>query len=404
MGAATSRSLRRELRRKLRTSVVGIDANLELVSARNVSVGSKDVVVGRSSARDGADFRGIYFEEIGAAVIPALSDAQVMALEAEGAVVLSNDLIELGEPPLGTVSSAGADDWHLQAVGIESARSRRLTGLGVTVGVLDTGIDPDHPEFRGKSIEFCEFDEVGLPKSSSAIDFQWHGTHVSALIAGASVGVAPDANLAVAAVLTTQFNGKMVGYAAQVLGGLNWLASQAAKGEVDIVNVSLGDVKTNRDYFAPFLQRHIEGRLVVAAVGNDGAKGVGYHLSPGCYEFVLTVGACDAAFDTAPFSAWGEAFDPSGKTSHKPDVMAPGVRVRSAVPRGAYAEKNGTSMACPVVSGAAALLIQHDRNLRRAPLELKKRVLELTRSLPESGANSDRLRYGRGRLDLSGLS
>ncbi|QRM52442.1 S8 family serine peptidase (plasmid) [Rhizobium sp. BG6] len=398
----TDRDARRTLRRAVRTTLVGDRGSLELVSAKNVDAG-RNSLVARSARSGNGSIRGLYFERLGVAVVPPLTSEQVQELEGEGLVVMKNEPVVLDRPtPEAGSQSAAYSTWHLSAVGIDATKPRRFTGKGVTIGVLDTGIDQSHPEFEDKNVDFCEFDQNGLPKTTAAIDYDVHGTHVSALSAGRNVGVAPEASLAVAAVMTEMQDGKMIGYDAQILGGLNWLASKAGRDGigVDIINASLGSSGAEKRYFGAFLPHHADGRLIVASIGNEGDEGAGTHLDPARYDFVIGVGACDRNNNMATFSAWGRTYPQNGD-DHKPDLVAPGVAVESALPQGRYGCMDGTSMASPIVAGAAALLIEHNESLRGDSIGLKQRILELTCALPTTAHNRNAKRFGRGRLDLS---
>ncbi|MCY1327605.1 type VII secretion-associated serine protease mycosin [compost metagenome] len=394
---------RRVLRRAMHNALEGGGA-LELVSAKNIGHAAGRSLVAKAGTRR---IRGLYLEQLGAAVVPNLTQEQVRTIEASGAIVLDNEPILLDQPVVGEDHALGSGQaWHLDDVKVNVARAKNLTGTGVTIGVLDTGIDAGHPEFAGKDIDFCHFNQLGIPVSRTAVDFDSHGTHVSGLTAGRTVGIAPDASLAVAAVLTTRDGKKMKGYLAQILAGLNWLASRAGKDGmgVDVINASLGGQANGRKFFNEFRLNYARGCLIVAAVGNDGDKGIGHHNEPASFEFVLAVGACDRLHNMASFSAWGRTYKSKDAKSHKPDLVAPGVGVHSAVPGGNYGLKNGTSMASPLVAGVAALLIQHDGTLRRNPASLKERILGFTCSLPANGHNGDAKRYGRGCLDLTPLA
>lgn len=271
-----------------------------------------------------------------------------------------NYLYEL--PDLGPAAPAleapdvlgGADGdplaWHLDHARARGP-NRRSAGQGVKAVVLDTGIDLGHREFRGRTIPFVEWDALGKAVANpTPRDTHGHGTHVAGILCGDTVGVAPAVTLGVGLVApggVTTF--------AQLNRGLEWAAQQGAH----VVNLSVG-----KKGYAGELEEMMKfageaGMLVVAAVGNDGP---GNHRSPGDYRAVVSVGAVSAGRqawkDGARGSGGGLVHD--GTASYrKPDLYAPGVDVYSswaAPPADDYQRCSGTSMAAPVVAGAAAVL------------------------------------------------
>ena len=226
-----------------------------------------------------------------------------------------------------------------------------------------------------------------------------HGTHVCGLIAGRNAGVAPAADLAVAAVLTTPTAKGMVGFLAQIVKGLNWLTTTDFRGPdadpgVDILNASLGAPGYNNYlYQALATDRLAKGTVLFGAIGNAGLQGKNHHGSPGNYDIVVGVGATDSHDQVAGFSDWGTVSQHGGIA--KPDLCAPGVEILSAIP-GGYQSMSGTSMAAPIVTGAAALLLQRSPALSADAAKLTSAILSLTTPVPD-------VRAGRGRLDLTGI-
>lgn len=342
-------------------------------------------------------------EALGALIV----DSDVVDLDSAraslGVTIFENVQIPLIQPEPGETAAGPAEAngfWHLDHIRIEAARTRGLHGGGVLVGVLDTGIDPDHPEFAGKTVHFQEFDRLGKTVGSIAYDTSDHGTHVSALIAGRRAGVAPAADIAVAAVLTIPTTQGQAGTLVQISRGLNWLLTESFRGPdqdpgVDILNASLGGSGYDAYlYTALATARFATGDLLVGAIGNSGRKGRDHHGSPGNYDIVLGVGAVDRHDQAADFSDWGSVPQHGGKP--KPDLSAPGVDVLSAVPGGGYASMSGTSMAAPIVTGAGALLIEQSPARAANASALEAAILALVR--PPAGP-----RVGRGVLDLSGI-
>ena len=294
---------------------------------------------------------------------------------------------------------------HLNQINVSAARRKGLTGQGVRVGILDTGIDAKHPEFQGKHISFMEFDPQGFPVSTTPVDRHGHGTHVAGIVAGATCGVAPDADLAVAAVLTNRGSGTL----AQVLAGYNWLVHQnhatgtAPPSFCPAVNASLG-ASGSHAYLYPSVQllRNLDRSLLIASIGNSGRSGAGYHGSPGNYDIAVGVGSVDSTGDASAFSDWGR----SGSV-WKPDLCAPGEDVWSSWLGGAYMSLTGTSMAAPVVAGVAALLVQQMQPARHHVSQLHaalRGLVDASRNGESGncGTNYDS-RIGTGSLDLRGI-
>jgi subtilisin family serine protease len=248
----------------------------------------------------------------------------------------------------------------LSAWGAYGARGR-----GVKVGLLDTGVDPSHPDLDGKITDWAEFDANGvLVPESNPHDSGEHGTHCAGIIAGGNksgqwIGVAPEATLAVGLVL----NGRIGGTDAQVLAGIQW----AAECGVDVVNMSLGgvwfDPEVRDDYMNSFISCIRLGIPVVVSIGNAGNQTTG---TPGNDFFAFSVGATDHEDRVAGFSGGRThiiressviARDALPLIYSKPDISAPGVAIKSSTPREQWKAFNGTSMAAPHVAGAIALLL-----------------------------------------------
>ncbi len=239
--------------------------------------------------------------------------------------------------------------WGLRSLGIEEMWKQGLTGKGVLVGHLDTGVDASHPALKSRMADFAEWDELGRRVSKPKVrDTQMHGTHTAATICGVavggrSVGVAPGAKLCSGLVIE---GGKVL---ARVLGGLEWLLGM----NVRVVSLSLGFqgyVPALTSVIDVLIEREV---LPVIAIGNEGAN---TSRSPGNYPAVLAVGAMGEDGHTATFSS-SEYFKRKDDPD-KPDCVAPGVNVISAKPGGGWLAMDGTSMATPHVAGIIALLLE----------------------------------------------
>jgi subtilisin family serine protease len=252
--------------------------------------------------------------------------------------------------------------WGLRALRVEELWKQGLSGAGVLVGHLDTGVDGRHRAVKPAIKHFARFDLLGrkvkpAPKPHDTAD---HGTHTAATIAGRQmgkkrhVGVAPGAKLASAVVIE---GGDVV---ARVLGGMDWAVGRGVR----VLSMSLGFPGMWGDFrplTAVLRKRNI---LPVFAVGNEGP---GTSRSPGNYGITLSVGANDAGRRVAWFSS-SQRF--KRKTDPLvPDLVAPGVNVVSARPGRGYQAMDGTSMATPHIAGLAALLIEAKRGTDVAELE-----------------------------------
>ena len=265
------------------------------------------------------------------------------------------------------------------------------------------------PSSPGSTYRSPEFDSTGFPTSTPPRDASDHGTHVAAIAAGTTCGVAPDADLAVAAVLTNpRPGGRMSGHLAQILAGYNWLVhtnhnTSGGISKCPVINASLG-ASGYRDYLYSSVDMQLatlRTSLLVAAIGNAGGRGVNNHGSPANYDVAAGIGAVNARGIVAPFSDWGLE---TTNMARKPDLCAFGVDIRSAVPGGGYARKSGTSMASPAAAAAAALLVQKYPAYARNPRALKAALVALVdpstvRDPRNTAAGHSRI--GSGTLDLS---
>ncbi|TWP45619.1 S8 family serine peptidase [Lentzea tibetensis] len=234
-------------------------------------------------------------------------------------------------------------------IGAPSAWEKGLTGAGVTVAVLDTGIDATHPDLAGAVVEAQNFTDT-----TTADDLSGHGTHVASTITGAGryQGIAPDAKLVSGKVL-----GPQGGQESWIIAGMEWAATKAK-----VVNMSLGGGRPSSgdDPLSLALNRISAqtGALFVVSAGNSG----GQVASPAAADAALTVGAVLRDDSLANFSSRGPRFKDN---AIKPDITAPGVGIVAAKARngtiGTPVDENhvamdGTSMATPHVAGAAAIL------------------------------------------------
>ncbi|MEZ0578822.1 S8 family serine peptidase [Nocardioides sp. MH1] len=280
-------------------------------------------------------------------------------------------------------------------IGAPEAWAAGYDGTGVTVAVLDTGIDAEHPDFEGQ----VEKTESFVPGEAVA-DVNGHGTHVAGTIAGTGAaadgkhrGVAPGADLIVGKVLG---GADGHGQDSWVLAGMEWAAQSGA----DVVNMSLGDttVSDGKDPMSQAVNALSEqyGTLFVIAAGNAGPESIS---TPGAAADALTVGAVDKADQLAGFSSTGPIFHTSAL---KPDITAPGVDITAPrsqdMPEGSgmYQTLSGTSMATPHVAGAAAILKQE--HPAWTGQQLKEHLMSSSLGLDAGYSPYD---VGTGRVDVA---
>ena len=299
-----------------------------------------------------------------------------------------------------------------QTVKAKQVLQSGITGSGVTVAVLDSGVasDPDLANRILASVNFAD------PRRAD--DPGGHGTHIAGIIAGNGSrsagefgGIAPQASIVDVRVLGASGSGRI----SSVVRGIEWVLAHRSVYNIRVINLSFGapaPVSYRADPFSAAVEiAWRRGVAVVAAAGNGG-PGRDTVLTPGIDPYVITVGATDdrgtADRDDdvfAWFSAWG--------SNPKPDLVAPGRRLVSlrvpgstldtlypsrvvAAQNGAtYFQLSGTSMSTGVVSGAAALLLQHRPSL--SPDQLKA-LLTGTARQGVTGA-PDPLAGGSGLLD-----
>lgn len=277
---------------------------------------------------------------------------------------------------------AGAGNRALDTIHAPTAWQRYgVTGAGVRIGIIDTGVNAAHPDLAGKVVAWRDFVN-GRP---TPYDDSGHGTHTAGIIAGGSaggapIGVAPGASLMVAKAIGADG----VGSGSALLAAAQWMADPdgdpATADHPAVINNSWASGATSDTWFRTMTARWRQlGITPVFAAGNAGP--LGPIASPASYPDVITVGALGADGAAAPFSARGpvpwnnlDGRGPAaGTVLTKPDLAAPGVAVVSSVGNG-YLAYSGTSVAAPAVSGAAALLLQ------AAPTLDPERVADLLRS------------------------
>jgi serine protease AprX len=266
-------------------------------------------------------------------------------------------------------------------------------GRGIKIGIMDTGIDPDHPDFAGRIAAGKGF------TGGSYVDDNGHGTHVAGIAAGSGSasggryrGIAPEASLYIAKVLLADGSGMM----SDVMAGIEWAVEQ----EVHVIGLSLSGPAPcdGTDALSETCDAAIEAGVVVCAAAGNQGPGTLTVGSPGCAGRVITVGASTDNDTVASFSSRG----PTSDNRIKPDIVFPGVDIISCRAKGTsmahvidsyYTEASGTSMATPHAVGTAALLLQAKPNL--SPAQVKELMMATALDL-----NLDHNTQGSGRAEV----
>ncbi|MFN4220487.1 MAG: S8 family peptidase [bacterium] len=279
-----------------------------------------------------------------------------------------------------------------------------ITGKGVTVAVIDTGIYP-HPDVKNRIIEFVDFvnNKNGV---ENAYDDNGHGTHCAGLVAGDGTkaqgnykGPAFEANLIGIKVLDKQGSGSL----SNIIKAIYWAIQNKDKYNIRVLSMSLGAssvIKEKDDLIAKAVEDATKaGLVVVIAAGNSGplSETIG---TPGISQYAITVGAYDdkntpSLEDDTPAFFTSKGPTPVDKYP-KPDISSPGVEVVSLRSPNSTIDKepvikygdyywllSGTSMATPIVAGVVALMLQANPNL--TPQQVKD-ILKQT-ATPVKGAS-----------------
>ena len=292
-------------------------------------------------------------------------------------------LLVIGAAPA-RADSYRAAEWWLDDYGVTKAWNT-ATGRGITIAVIDTGIDGEHPDLTGQVVGGTDVSGRGNPDGSKPLSpDKEHGTMVASLAAGHGVGnsgikgTAPDAKLLS---ISVSFTSGEPTVETQVADALEWAVDHGA----DIVVMSF---VMNRPWWSEtwdeaFLKAEKAGVLVVAAAGNKGSgtESIG---SPATIPGVLAVGGVTrsgrvSASASTPGSTIG--------------VVAPSEGLPGALPGGGRRMWNGTSGAAPIVAGIAALVMQSHPDLDTA--NVVNRILQTADPVGERG----NVKYGWGIVD-----
>jgi subtilisin family serine protease len=289
--------------------------------------------------------------------------------------------------------------WGINKIGALQAH-QTTTGTGVQVAVIDTGIDYTHPDLTDNYITGYDW----VNDDNDPMDDHSHGTHCAGTIAALDnsigvLGVAPTVGLyGLKAIGSTGS-----GYVSDIVAGIEWavLGPDGIEGNTDdaeVISMSLGTSTGSTALKNACDMAYSKGTVVIAAAGNSGnSAGSGDTvLYPARYDSVIAVAATDSDDNRAAFSSTGSDVE----------LSAPGVSILSTIPRDSLSYMSGTSMACPHVAGAAALLMSitpgsvSDLNGdgKWSTSEVRQRLVETATDL---GSNGKDTWFGYGLVDIA---
>jgi serine protease AprX len=360
-----------------------------------------------------------------AATIPAAATGDLATIPGLKAVTLDESLHPQGLLS-GPTAKSPPKSAYIKEIRADSEWAAGVTGQGVTVALLDTGI-ANVPDLAGRVLPVhndlnllnptspCE----NLTGESTCDDNYGHGTFIAGLIAGngassngAWSGVAPNANLLSVKVAGADGSADV----STVLAGIQWVVSFKDRYGIKVLNLSLGTDST-QSYRVDPLNFAVEkawdsGITVVVAASNSGPA-AGTISKPGDDPLVVTVGAVDDMGTTSLNDDELPDFSSHGPTAAdglaKPDVVAPGAHIVSLRAPGSaidtqfptyvdgyYRKGSGTSMSTGVVSGAVALMLQANTSL--TPNRIKYSLTSTARDV----ASTDPMAVGAGLIDAYG--
>ncbi|UCG01513.1 MAG: S8 family serine peptidase [Candidatus Heimdallarchaeota archaeon] len=282
--------------------------------------------------------------------ISVWEDGPVQVLEIGG------DIYQQSNQP----STAVCSLWNLKDL-----RGQNITGKGLTIAIIDTGVDYSHPDLGGGLGPIFRvkggYDFVN--DDPDPRDDNGHGTHVAGIVGanGSIMGVAPEVSF----LAYKAFDEFGCGNISNIISAVE----QAVLDMADILVLSFGKRADLNSPVSQVCERAFKkGLLIIAAAGNDGPETMTLYR-PGVAKNVISVGAANSNGQVADFSSrgphqysWFDWYGPQHSqvsSDIKPDILGLGIDVNSTDLRSGYTVRSGTSMACPYVAGIAALIMQY---------------------------------------------
>ncbi|WP_257298581.1 S8 family serine peptidase [Haloarchaeobius sp. FL176] len=264
-----------------------------------------------------------------------------------------------------------AQQYAPQQVRAPSAWDTTFGSEGVTVAIVDTGVDYTHPDLQSRFGSNKGSDFAGGDGDPIAPSGENHGTHVAGIASATTDNGTGVAGMSDSTLLACRALGGGSGSTADIADAVEYATDQGA----DIINMSLGGGGYTNTMKNAVSYAVNNGTLPICAAGNDGSSSVSY---PAAYDECVAVSAVDSNENLANFSQYGPNLD----------VAAPGVDVLSTWNDSPYNKISGTSMACPAASGVAALgkAVEPGLNATQLRSKLKNTAVDIGLSEQEQGA------------------
>ena len=297
-------------------------------------------------------------------------------------------------------------EWAFEDTGARDLQESGLTGLGVNVCMVDTGIDIDHPDLENANVVFKDF----ISGSDNPIEYgeSSHGTMMAGILIadGYLEGVAPEVTLGMAAALNANDDGSNSGNENSVANAIRWCWETF---DADIISLSLGGVSDpDADRNGPTVNAVrlalANGAYVVAAAGNDGGSDDdGLVATPSDVDLAISVGALDEDGEIWSGSSIGASVNDNetNNPNLKPEISAPGVDIISTASDGEYYTSTGTSDATVFVTGILALILEAEPQLKNPSLECIEDVKTalMNSAMPLESGESHNSKWGYGAIN-----
>lgn len=266
------------------------------------------------------------------------------------------------------------NQWHLPKINAPSAWDIS-TGAGVTIAILDTGVDGTHPDLAARMVPgYNTYDN-----NTNTADVQGHGTMCAGTAAAignnsiGTTGVAWNANIMPIRISDRRANG----YSSTIAAGITWAGDHGAK----IASISFGPLNGSSTVIAAAQNFQNKGGVVLNSGGNSGVL-----ESYSNTEYMITVAATDPNDVRTSWSTYGNFID----------VAAPGLEIWTTARGGGYSNPSGTSFSCPLTAGIVALMVSVNPAL--SPVQIQNILTSTSLDLGVAGWDQY---YGFGRVDAS---